>query len=91
MKQLCGVTIFVDHATNYIFNNHQVNLTAATTVESKHKCESKFDEFGIQIKQYVADNHPFCSKVRVKDFAVLAERHIQTIFNTSYRLRCLYA
>ena len=50
MKQLYGGTIFVDHATNYIFNNHQVNLTAATTVESKHKCESKFDKFGIPLK-----------------------------------------
>ena len=49
MKQLCGGTIIFDHATNYIFNNHQVNLTAATTVKSKHKSESKFDEFGIQI------------------------------------------
>ena len=63
MKQLCCGIIFVDHAINYIFNNYQVNLTAATTVESKHKCESKIDEFGIQIKQYAADNHPFHSKV----------------------------
>ena len=49
MKQLCGGTIFVDHTTYYIFNSHQVNLMAATTVESKQKYESKFDEFGIQI------------------------------------------
>lgn len=63
MKQLCGGTIFVNHATNYIFNNHQVKLTATITVKSKHKCESKFDKFGIQIKQYDADNHPFHSKV----------------------------
>ena len=47
MKQLCGGTIFVDHATNYIFNNHQSNLTAATTVKIKHKYESKVDEFDI--------------------------------------------
>ena len=39
MKQLCGGTIFVDHATNFIFNNHQVNLAASSTVDSKHKCE----------------------------------------------------
>ena len=43
MKQLCGGEIFVDHAINFIFNNHQVNFTAASTVSSKHKCESKFD------------------------------------------------
>ena len=70
MKQLCGGIIFVNHATNYIFNNHQLNLIAATTVKSKHKCESKFDEFGIQIKKYAANNHPFRSKVRVEDCAV---------------------
>ena len=100
MKQLCVGTIFVDYATNYNFNNHQVNLTAATTVKSKHKCESKCNELGIQIKQYATDNHPFRSKVWVEDCAVqlhlptlhsgmgahhqvLAERHIQTIFNCS--------
>ena len=69
MKQLCGGTISVDHVTNYIFNNNKVNLVAATTVESKHKCELKFDKFGIQIKQYAADNHPFHSKVLVEDYA----------------------
>ena len=62
-EQLYGDTIFIDHATNYIFNNYQVNLTAATTVESKDKCKSKLDEFGIQIKQYTAENHPFRYKV----------------------------
>ena len=70
MKQLYGGTIIVDHATNYIFNNHQFNLTAATTVESKRKCGSKFDEFGIQIQQYAANNHPLCSTVWVKDCVV---------------------
>ena len=69
-KQLCGGTIFVDHATNFIFNNHQINLTAVSTVTSKHRCESKLDEFGVQIKQYASDNHPFRSKVWVEDCAV---------------------
>jgi hypothetical protein len=69
-NQYVGGTIFIDHATNYVFNNHQVNLTAESTVESKHKCESKFDEFGIQIKQFAADNHPFRSKAWTVDCAV---------------------
>jgi hypothetical protein len=63
-------TIFIDHATNFLFNNHQVNLTAASTVESKHACESKFNEFGIQIKQYSADIHPFHSKIWVADCSI---------------------
>jgi hypothetical protein len=69
-EQYVGGTIFIDHATNYLFANHQVNLTAASTVESKHLCESKFDEFGVQIKQYAADNHPFRSKPWVNDCSV---------------------
>ena len=31
-KRLVGGTIFVDHATNFIFHNHQINLTATETV-----------------------------------------------------------
>jgi hypothetical protein len=69
-KQYAGGTIFIDHATNFLFNNHQVNLTAELTVENKHKCESKFDEFGAQIKQFAADNHPFRSKSWTSDCAV---------------------
>jgi hypothetical protein len=69
-NQYVGGTIFIDHATNYLSTNHQVNLTAASTVESRHLCESKFDEFGVQIKQYAADNHPFRSKTWVNDCAV---------------------
>jgi hypothetical protein len=54
-KQYVGGTIFIDNATNFLFTNHQVNLTAASTVESKNKYKSKFD----QSKQFTADNHPF--------------------------------
>ena len=60
----------MNHTTNSFFNNHRVNLTAASTVDSKNKCKSKFDEFGVQIKQYGADNHPFRSKVWVEDCVV---------------------
>ena len=68
--QYVGGTIFVDHATNFLFNNHQINLFAETTVDSKHKCESLFDQYGVQIKQYAADNHPFRSKAWVSDCTV---------------------
>ena len=37
MEKLCCGAIFVDHATNHNFTNHQANLTVATIVESKHK------------------------------------------------------
>jgi hypothetical protein len=73
-NQYVGGTIFIDHATNYLFTNHQVNLTAESTVASKHKCENTFDEFGIQIRQFAADNHPFRSKAWVADCAVQLQR-----------------
>jgi hypothetical protein len=73
-NQYVGGTIFIDHATNYLFTNHQINLTAETTVQSKHNCESAFDEFGIQIKQFAADNHPFRSTPWVSDCAVQLQR-----------------
>jgi hypothetical protein len=62
--------IFIDHATNYLFVNHQVNLTCESIVVSKHMCENVFDDYGIQIKQFAADNHPFRSKPWVADCAV---------------------
>jgi hypothetical protein len=76
-KQYVGGTIFIDHATNFLFTNHQINLTAASTVESKHQCESKFDKFGVQIKQYAVNNHPFRSKAWVDDCTIL-QRQLPT-------------
>jgi hypothetical protein len=35
-NQYVGGTLFVDFATNYIFHQHQANLTAASTVRSIH-------------------------------------------------------
>jgi len=73
-NQYVGGTIFIDHATNYLFVNHQVNLTCESTVASKHLCENVFDDYGIHIKQFAADNHPFRSKPWVADCAVQLQR-----------------
>lgn len=61
-SQLVGGTMFVNHATNFIFHRHQVNLTAAESVRSKHACERLFQEHGSTIRHYASDNHPFSSK-----------------------------
>ena len=98
-SQLVGGTMFVDHASNFIFHRHQVNLTAAESVRSKHACERLFREHGSIIRHYVSDNHPFSSKQWVSDCTLqnqhrtlsgvgahhqnYMERHIQTIFNWS--------
>ena len=96
-RQLVGGTMFVDHATNYIYHCHQINLTAAESVHSKHACERHFRDLGAPIRHYSSDNHPFTSKVWVDDCSLQGqdrtlsgvgahhqnymERHIQTIFN----------
>ena len=58
-KRLVGGTIFVDHATNFTFHNHQINLTATDTVRSKHLFETALQNYGVPIREYIADNQPF--------------------------------
>ena len=66
-KQLVGGTIFVDHATGFVVHSHQNNLSADATVMSKIHCEKVFSEFGIKVKGYAADNHPFRSEAWKND------------------------
>ena len=98
-KRLVGGTIFVDHATNFIFHNHQINLTSTETVRSKHLFEAALQDYGFITGEYIADNHPFKAKKWMADInhqqqkmnysgvgahhQNLSERHIQTIFNWS--------
>ena len=56
-----GGTIFVDHASSYIFINHQVSLDVTQTLQGKHKFEKDADLYGIKIKAYRGDNHPFAA------------------------------
>ena len=53
----------MDHATNFITQQHQVNLTASETVRSKHLSESLYSDHGVIVKEYIADNHPFNAKL----------------------------
>lgn len=62
-KQYQGGTIFVDHATQHMFVNHQKSLGARDTVSSKRKYEKECKEMGRTVKSYRADNHPFKSQV----------------------------
>jgi hypothetical protein len=74
-SQFVGGTLFVDFATNYIFNDHQVNLTAAATVRSKHACERHFHEHGHKVQGYLADNNPFQSDLWTKDCQLQQQQH----------------
>ena len=60
--KLVGGTVFVDHSSNFVFHHHQVNLTAMSSVHSKHACKAYFDCCGVKITQFASDNHTFCSK-----------------------------
>jgi len=52
----------VDYATNFIYHNHQINLTSTETVRSKHGLEMALQDYGVSVKEYIADNQPFTSK-----------------------------
>jgi hypothetical protein len=98
-EKYCGGAIFYDIASKLIFVRHQCNLTSAETIVSKHCFERFVDEFGIPIKKYLSDNHPFASQGFVQDcinqrqkqqfsgvgahHQNMVERASQTVFNWS--------
>jgi hypothetical protein len=57
-----GGTIFVDHASGFIYSECQVSMNAGETVMSKNAFERFAAEYGIIIKHYHADNQPFDAK-----------------------------
>ena len=95
--QYSGGSIFVDHASRFIFNQHQLSTTTAETVRSKHLFESYCTSQGISVTEYVTGNHPFhgaewksdCeNQNQLRHFfgvgahhQILVEQYIQTIFN----------
>jgi hypothetical protein len=62
-----GGTLFVDHASGYIYLRHQVSLRVGETLKVKHAFERFASEVGVKIKRYCADNAPFGSKGFVED------------------------
>ena len=54
-----GGTIFVDHATGFIFIRHQISMRAGETVQAKNAFEKTARECGVSIRKYHADNFPF--------------------------------
>ena len=57
-----GGTIFVDHATGYIFLRHQNSLNARETIKSKTALEQLASTFGIKINSFLTDHVPFGSE-----------------------------
>jgi hypothetical protein len=54
-----GGTIFVDHATGFIYIKNQQSLRIGETLKAKHTFERFANEFGIKLKRFRADNAPF--------------------------------
>ena len=57
-----GGTLFVDHASGYIFLKNQTSLRTGETLVTKRLFEQFAANHGVTIKQIRADNHPFGSK-----------------------------
>ena len=66
-EQYVGGTIYINHSSGYIFHHHQMLLQARTTIQGKHKFETCADQFGIKLKTFHADNHPFAQREIMMD------------------------
>jgi hypothetical protein len=60
--QYNGGTLFVDHASGYIFLRNQVSLTAGETLRAKKSFEQFASSVGVSLQRFHADNVPFNSK-----------------------------
>ena len=54
-----GGTIFYDHYSGHISVQCQISLGAGETVQSKRKYMRYCNRFGVQVRHFRADNHPF--------------------------------
>jgi hypothetical protein len=54
--RITGATIFVDHATNFIYVHLMKHLSSTETIEAKCAADKRFAEHGHSIKRFRADN-----------------------------------
>jgi hypothetical protein len=69
-RRYTGGTIFVDHATSFVFINNQISAAAGETIQGKHKFEKFLDSFGVKVKSFRADNHPFNAQLFQDDLEI---------------------
>jgi len=72
-ERYCGGTIFVDHATGYMFVKNQVSLEADETLRSKHAFEREARDCGVNIRTYRADMGIYKSQKFQKDLLLLGQ------------------
>ena len=106
-RQYSAGAIFVDQASKFVYVSHQVSTTASETVRSKHRFEAFAASFGVTVKSYLADNHPFDKSEWTTDCANQqqtclfsgvgahhqnpSERYQQTIFNMARTMMMHFA
>ena len=61
-EKYVGGTIFVDHATGYVFIRHRNSLNASETIKSQMALEQHVRSFGIKIESYLTDHVPSSSE-----------------------------
>jgi hypothetical protein len=69
-EQYSGGTVFVDHASGFIFLANQVSLGASETLRAKHLFEREARNNGINISGYRGDNGVYRSAEFRKDLAI---------------------
>ena len=62
-----GGTVFIDHASGYVYLHNQVSLRVGETLQGKHKFEDFAGDYGVRIRSYHADNHPFRAQEFMED------------------------
>jgi hypothetical protein len=69
-ERYSGGTIYVDHASGYMFVNNQVSLGVSETLKGKHQFEREARQCGIQIRGYRGDNGVYKEKEFQKDLLI---------------------
>ena len=69
-----GGTIYVDHASGFVFHRPQRNLTAEETIRGKLLLEQEAADVNVKIKRYHSDNGVFSSKEFTKHCSDLKQK-----------------
>ena len=55
-------TVFVDHASDFVFTHFQVDQTTDSAIEAKEAFERRMAQMGVVVRNYHADNGIFASR-----------------------------
>jgi hypothetical protein len=93
-KRYNGGTLFVDHASGFVFVKHQILLQVGETVQAKRSFEQLARSCGVAVKGYNADNAPFAypefqadvqAKGQTIDFSGVGAHHQNAVAETAIK------